>query len=157
MLAWRVSGHLHHWLCRKINFKYLICLYVTCNYNYMLDSNGTKLKPKKSQVHGMDIWARCHTKNALCGISHSALIRLCVIYLWMYLYHKNSSGAFEDIDLVMKNPTCIYGLKWLKTTIKHNYKLVKTYMYIIVKWDGHITSMLPHDPSLEWTLDSPLH
>jgi hypothetical protein len=27
----------------------------------MLDSNGTKLKPKKSQVHGMDIWARCHT------------------------------------------------------------------------------------------------
>jgi hypothetical protein len=37
----------------------------------MLDSNGTKLKPKKSQVHGMDIWARCHTKNALCGISYS--------------------------------------------------------------------------------------
>jgi hypothetical protein len=28
----------------------------------MLDYNGTKLKPKKFQVHGIDIWARCHTK-----------------------------------------------------------------------------------------------
>ncbi len=69
------------------------------------------MKPKKSQVHGMDILAKCHTKSALCGISHSVLIRPCVIYLQMYLYDKDSSDAFEDIDLVMKNPTCIYGLK----------------------------------------------
>jgi hypothetical protein len=89
----------------------------------MLDSNGTKLKPKKSQVHGMDIWARCHTKNALCGISHSALIRPCVIYLWMYLYHKNSSGAFEDIDPIMKNPTCIYGFKHHKMIKNHHTQL----------------------------------
>jgi len=77
----------------------------------MLDFNGTKLKPKKSQVHGMDILAKRHTKSALCGISHSALIRSCVIYLQMYLYDKDSSDAFKDIDLVMKNPTCIYGLR----------------------------------------------
>ncbi len=32
-------------------------MFVTYNYNYMLDSNGIKLKPKKSEVHGMDIWA----------------------------------------------------------------------------------------------------
>jgi hypothetical protein len=29
----------------------------------------------------------------------------------MYLYHGDSSDAFEDIDLVMENPTCIYGFK----------------------------------------------
>jgi hypothetical protein len=133
-------------------------MYVTCNYNYMLDSNGTKLKPKKSQVHGMNIWARCHTKSALCGISHNALIRPCVIYLQMYLYHADLSDAFKDIDLVMKNLACIYGFKHHKMIENHhklNSKLVKTYMYIIVKWHGHITSMLPHDPSSEWTLDSP--
>jgi hypothetical protein len=62
----------------------------------MLDYNGTKLKSNKSQVHGIDIWARCHTKCALCGISHSAL-KPRVIYLRMYLCHKDSSDAFENI------------------------------------------------------------
>jgi hypothetical protein len=76
----------------------------------MLDSNGTKLKPKISQMHGMDKWARCHTKCALCEIFHSAL-RPCVIYLWMYLYHGDSSDAFEEIDLVMRNLTRLYGFK----------------------------------------------
>ncbi len=32
-------------------------MYVIFNYNYILDSNGTKLKPKKSQA--------CHTNCAL--------------------------------------------------------------------------------------------
>jgi hypothetical protein len=117
----------------------------------MLDSNGAKLKPKKSQVHGMDIWARCHTKCALCEIFHSA-IRPCVIYLWMYLYHGESSDAFEDIDLVMRNLTCIYGFnhhKIIETTI-NTIILVKTYMHIIVKWDGHITSVLPHHWNGHW-------
>jgi len=71
------------------------------------------------------------------------------------LYHEDSSDAFEDIDLVMKNPTCIYGFKhhkMIENHHKHNYKLVKMYMYIIVKWDGHITSMLPmiHHWSGHW-------
>jgi hypothetical protein len=117
----------------------------------MLDFNITKLKPKKFQVHGMDIWARCHTKCALCGISLSSL-RPCVIYLRTYLYHRNSSDAFEDIDLVMRNLTCIYGFKhhkMIETTI-NTIILVKTYMYVIVKWDGHITSVLPHHWNEHW-------
>jgi hypothetical protein len=126
-------------------------MYVTCNYIYMLDSNGTKLKPKKSQMHGMDVWARCHTKFPLYEIFHSAL-RPCVIYLWMYLYHEDSSDAFEDIDLVMKNLTCIYGFKchkMIETTI-NTIILMKTYMYAIFKWDGHITSLLPHHWNEHW-------
>jgi len=126
-------------------------MYVTCNYKYMLDFNRTKLKPKKSQVHGMDIWARCHTKCALCGISLSSL-RPCVIYLRTYLYHRDSSDAFEDIDLVMRNLICIYGFKhhkMIETTI-NTIILVKTYMYVIVKWDGHITSVLPHHWNEHW-------
>jgi hypothetical protein len=70
----------------------------------------------------------------------------------MYLYHGDSSDAFEDIDLVMKNLTCIYGFKhhkMIETTI-NTIILVKMYMYIIVKWDGHITSMLPHHWSGHW-------
>jgi len=126
-------------------------MYVTWNYKYMLDFNRTKLKPKKSQVHGMDIWARCHTKCALCGISLSSL-RPCVIYLWTYLYHRDSSDAFEDIDLVMRNLICIYGFKhhkMIETTI-NTIILVKPYMYVIVKWDGHITSVLPHHWNEHW-------
>jgi hypothetical protein len=117
----------------------------------MLDSNGTKLIPKKFQVHGMDIWERCHKKCALRGISHSAL-RPWVIYLWMYSYREDSSDAFEYIDLVMRNLTCIYGFKhhkMIETTI-NTIILVKMYMYIIVKWDGHITSMLPDHWSGHW-------
>jgi hypothetical protein len=126
-------------------------MYVTCNYNYMLDFNETTLKPKKSQMHGMDIWGRCHTKCALCGISHNAL-RPWVIYLQMYLYHEDSSGAFENIDLIMRNLTCICGLKhhkMIETTIK-TIILMKLYMYIIVIWDGHITLGLPHHWSGHW-------
>jgi hypothetical protein len=70
----------------------------------------------------------------------------------MYLYHGDSSDAFEDIDLVMRNPTCIYGFKhhkMIETTINTNI-LVKMYMYIIVKWDNHITLVLPHHWSGHW-------
>ncbi len=55
-------------------------MYVACNCNYKLDYDGTKLKPNKSQVYRMDIWARCHTKCALCEIFHS-ILKPCVIYL----------------------------------------------------------------------------
>jgi len=102
-------------------------------------------------VYGMDIWARCHTKCALCEIFHSAL-KPRVIYLWMNLYHEDSSDAFENIDLVIRNLTCIYGFKHHKmigTTI-NTIILVKIYMCIIVKWDSHITSMLPHYWSGHW-------
>jgi hypothetical protein len=37
----------------------------------------------------------------------------------------------------------------IETTIS-TIILVKIYMYIIVKWDGHITSMLPHHWSGHW-------
>ncbi len=99
----------------------------------------------------MDIWTRCHTKCALCWISHSA-IRPWVIYLQMYLYHEDSSDAFENNDLVMRNLTCIYGFKhrkMIETTI-NTIILVKTYMYIIVKRDGPITLVLPHHWNRYW-------
>jgi hypothetical protein len=59
---------------------------------------------------------------------------------------------FENIDFVMNNPTCIYGFKhhkMIETTI-NTIILVKMYMYIIVKWDNHITLMLPHHWSGHW-------
>jgi hypothetical protein len=70
----------------------------------------------------------------------------------MYLYHEDSSDAFEDIDLIMINLTSIYGFKhhkMIETTI-NTIILVKTYMCVIVKWDGHITLMLPHHWSEHW-------
>jgi hypothetical protein len=70
----------------------------------------------------------------------------------MYLYHKDSNDAFENIDLVMKNLTCIYGFKhhkMIETTI-NTIILVKMHMYIIVKWGVHITSVLPHHWSGHW-------
>jgi hypothetical protein len=59
---------------------------------------------------------------------------------------EESNDGFENIDLVVINSTCIYGFKhhkMIETTI-NTIILVKTFMYIIVKWDGHIISMLPH-------------
>jgi hypothetical protein len=52
----------------------------------------------------------------------------------MYLYHGDSSDAFENIDLIMRNLTYIYGFKhhkMIETTI-NTIILVKTYMYIML-------------------------